>query len=462
VSIEYYRDLLRPHFEGRKFLLIGGPVVGFADIIASLRSLGAEPPLIIGSTMGTGLPPAEEDACWCSLEVHASDEMDALYRYEALLRNLPGEIRERVEQYDPERSARVLGTIVLGEVPEVAGRPRYGGRPLAWAALEDKVRVDALWEAAGIPHAPSAIVAAERSALLAAARELDRGLGTVWAGDARDGIHGGASATFWVESDQAAELAASRISRRCDRARVMPFLEGIPCSIHGIVFPESVSAFRPVELVILRRPGPNRLVYAGTATFWDPPDADRVAMREIARDVGGRLRDHAGFRGPFTVDGVMSEEGFLPTELNPRAGAGLQPIAAAIPELPFSLLAIAAQAGEPLDFRPEVLESLVVEAADARRGTGIRTFFTGEREQTEIHQLAEDSGRYRLARRGEASSAVLVTGPSNLGGFLAFSPHRESIARGPSVAPRAVDAFRVADENLGVGLGPLEPARSVR
>jgi len=30
------------------------------------------------------------------------------------------------------------------------------------------------------------------------------------------------------------------------------------------------------------------------------------------------------------------------------------------------------------------------------------------------------------------------------------------------VAPRVIDAFRVADQDLGVPLGPLEPARPVR
>jgi len=242
----------------------------------------------------------------------------------------------------------------------------------------------------------------------------------------------------------------------------MPFLEGIPCSIHGIVFPWIVTAFRPVELVTLRRPGPERLLYAGTATFWDPADSDREEMRALARRVGECLRKRVGFRGLFTVDGVMSEEGFLPTELNPRAGAGLQGMTAAIPALPFALLAIAAQAGEDLDFRPEVLESLVVEAADARRGAGVRTFFPGDRDRTEIHGLVEESGRYRLAKSDEARSASLVTGPSNQGGFLAFAPDPARIARGPSAAPRAIDAFRVADQDLGVGLGPLEPARSVR
>lgn len=242
----------------------------------------------------------------------------------------------------------------------------------------------------------------------------------------------------------------------------MPFLEGIPCSIHGIVFPETVTAFRPVELVTLRRPGPDRLLYAGTATFWDPADRDREVMRKVARRVGECLRNRVGFRGLFTVDGVMSEEGFLPTELNPRAGAGLQGMTTAIPELPFALLAIAVQAGEALDFRPEVLEPLVVEAADARRGGGIRTFFPGDRERTEIHGLVEESSRYRLAKGDEARSAILVTGPSNLGGFLAFAPSGDRISRGSSLAPRVIDAFRVADESLGVPLGPLEPAQPVR
>jgi hypothetical protein len=158
----------------------------------------------------------------------------------------------------------------------------------------------------------------------------------------------------------------------------------------------------------------------------------------------------------------MTEEGFLPTELNPRAGAGLRGITAALPELPFGPLTIAAQAGEALDYRPEELESLVVEAADAKRGGGGWTSFPGDREQTEIHGLLEKSGRYRLAKGGGATSASLIIGPSDHGGFLAFTPNRDRMDRGPSVAPRVIDAFRVADRDLGVPLGPLEPARSVR
>jgi hypothetical protein len=42
------------------------------------------------------------------------------------------------------------------------------------------------------------------------------------------------------------------MSARADRVRVMPFLEGIPCSIHGIVFAEHVAALQPLEMVTLR------------------------------------------------------------------------------------------------------------------------------------------------------------------------------------------------------------------
>ena len=69
---------------------------------------------------------------------------------------------------------------------------------------------------------------------------------------------------------------------RADRVRIMPFLEGIPCSIHGIVFETQVIAVRPVEMLTLRRPDVGILEYVGTATFYDPPDDIRRAMRSVA------------------------------------------------------------------------------------------------------------------------------------------------------------------------------------
>ncbi|MFL6250741.1 MAG: hypothetical protein ACJ75N_09480, partial [Actinomycetes bacterium] len=133
---------------------------------------------------------------------------------------------------------------------------------------------------------PSEVVAAEPEALRAAARRRDRGAGTAWAGDARQGFSGGAFCLRWIPDEQDAAEAAAFLAARCGQVRVMPFLEGIPSSIHGIVFPGAVATSRPVEMITLRRPGSTRLHHAGAATFWDPPDEDRAVMRDLARRVG--------------------------------------------------------------------------------------------------------------------------------------------------------------------------------
>ena len=107
----------------------------------------------------------------------------------------------------------------------------------------------------------------------------------------------------------------------CDRVRVLPFLDGVPCSIHGFVLPDGTAVFRPVEIAILR--GRDRtFTYGGLSTFWDPPSADRDEMRAVARRVGAHLRATQGYLGAFGIDGVLTVDGFRPTELNSRMSAG--------------------------------------------------------------------------------------------------------------------------------------------
>jgi hypothetical protein len=240
-----------------------------------------------------------------------------------------------------------------------------------------------------------------------------------------------------VRADGGAREAAAFLAARCDLARVMPFLEGVQCSIHGMVLPDGVAAFRPAEMVTLRPRGGNRLLYAGAATFWDPPAADREAMRALARRVGEGLRRRVGYRGAFTVDGVLAADGFLPTELNPRLGAALAMMTRG---RPLQLLNMAVVEGEPVGRSAAELEELVVGPADRARC----------------------GGACRLAGDGEPAAGTLVFGPSNVGGFLRLELDPARVPAGPPVAPLAVAAFALADERLGTGLGPLEPARPVR
>ncbi|MDQ3973363.1 MAG: hypothetical protein M3276_03345, partial [Actinomycetota bacterium] len=98
---------------------------------------------------------------------------------DAALADLPADARRALQRFDPDGCALVV-TSLFSQLEAVAGRRVLGARPQAWRRLEDKTLVDAVWDAAGVARVPSAVVPATRSHLLAAAADLDRGLGTVW------------------------------------------------------------------------------------------------------------------------------------------------------------------------------------------------------------------------------------------------------------------------------------------
>jgi hypothetical protein len=461
-------EQLRPVFAGRKVMLTGGPLAALTGTCRRMRELGAERPFVLATGVGTGEVPGADEAEWCVVELRAPDVLAEIRAAMKLLRLLPAEVADALDRWDPERRALVLSPM-FNELPEIAGRRVYGPRRPEWRRLEDKVVVDQLWDDLGVTRAPSAVVAAEPEALRAAAGRLDRGAGTAWAGDARQGFNGGAQLLRWVRGEEDAAEAARFLAERCDRARVMPFLEGIPCSIHGMVFPDGVAAFRPVEMVTLRRPGSTRLHYAGAATFWDPPDEDREVMRDLARRVGAGLRQRVGYRGAFTVDGVLAAEGFLPTELNPRLGAGLATMTRDLPDLPVSLLDRALIEGEPLALAADDLERQVLAAADRTRAGGAWTVTergpsppeNGAADATRELPVVFEGGACRPAD-GRPADGVLSFGPSGVGGFVRLGLDPARVPAGPPVAPLAVAAFALADERFGTGIGPLEPARAVR
>jgi hypothetical protein len=260
----------------------------------------------------------------------------------------------------------------------------------------------------------------------------------------------------------------------------MPCLEGIPCSIHGIVFPDHVVALRPVEMVVHRRPVAPRFRYAGCATWWDPPTEDRDEMRAIARRVGAQLRDEVDFRGAFTVDGVLSADGFLPTELNPRMGAGLNTMMTSISELPLQLVLDALVGEIALDLRPVELEATILAAADATRSGGTWTTVDAvdadaigdDGRRVALGTSGDDAGgdagnghatpTVRWAEPGERGAGTVVATSSPQRSFVRCLFDADALAAGPSIAPVAAAFWAFTDRELGTGVGLLEPARAVR
>jgi hypothetical protein len=457
-DLEYYRSLARAVVAGKKLIIAGGVLARSGPRATAFRELGAQRPFLLASGRGTGPQPTEDEAASFSLDVNASTLMDEIRETERRLTDLPEAALAALDAYDPDREALVLG-MAFSQAGELAGRRVIGARPAPWEALEDKVVVDELWDAAGVARARSDVVAAAPDALREAAVRLDRGDGTVWAGDASEGFNGGADYVRWVRRADDRPEAEAFFTAHCERVRVMPFLDGVPTSIHGFVHGGEIAVFRPVELLTLRTPT-NRFRYAGVATYWDPPPADRDQMRDVARRVGAELQRRVGYRGGFTVDGVLTSEGFRPTELNARFGAGMTPVTAGL-GLPLNLIQVLAVDEPSADLRPAELERIVLEYADASRGGGAYTLIPQRRTETQSHAVAERDGVFVHAT-DDVRVGDVVIGPASIGGLVSYQPDHAKVAVGPSFAPVVVRAFAFADEHLGTALGPLEAARPAR
>jgi hypothetical protein len=442
--------LVRGLVDGRKVILAGTLLAPGAIYVRHLRDLGAGPFLIVATGDGTGDLPTPHEADWVVHPVTAADTIDEFRQVERLMADPPPAIVEAVERFDPDHDALVFYP-PFATSRELCGRAAYGARRPEWVALEDKTTCE--------------IVEVDRNALLAAAARLDQGAGTVWSGDARDGFNGGGIFVRWIRSDPdpaAVDDAVARFAPACDHVRVAPFVEGIPCSVHGVVCPDGIAALRPVEMVNLRPPGASRLQYAGAGTWFDPPAADREQMRAAVRRLGALLQTDHGFAGTFTVDGIVGADGWVPTELNPRYGAGMGYASALYPDLAFGLLHQMVVEGDAPDVRATDIEALLLPAADDTRWGGgwsmIPTTFT----ETESVPVCFEGDRLRVTQPGEVSDGELMRGPNAVGGFVRLSLDPDRTPKGPSVAPRVVAALALADELWGAGIGPLEPARNVR
>jgi hypothetical protein len=409
--------------------------------------------------VGTGALPEGPDVEVLVLDVGRQPSATEQFRAEErLFAEPPPAALDAIARF--ARAPVVLGP-PFAAVQRFGPHPLFGARRPEWVEIEDKTVIDALFDEAGVPRPPSEVVAVAGAELDAAAARLDRGSGTVWSGDARDGFNGGTEFVRWVRDAASRRDALDLFAAKCERVRVAPFVEGIPCSIHGFVTNAGVAVLRPVELVTLRVDEPRGLRYAGAATYFDPPDELRAGMRAAAARVGARLRAAVGFRGPFTVDGICSREGWVATECNPRGGAGLGYVPVAAPELLFAFATRLATEGLLEDLDVRALEECVLDGADHRRWGGAWTATSAApTTNTTIGVTGGECG-YRAAASDADVDGTITFGPSPLGGFVRFEPAEGRLPRGPSFAPHGVAAFACADAALATGIGPVRAAQDV-
>ncbi|MCA9643148.1 MAG: hypothetical protein KC492_20765, partial [Myxococcales bacterium] len=289
---------------------------------------------------------------------------------------------------------------------------------------------------------------------------LDRGRGCVLTADNSRGWHGGASFTRWARSADDLPRLRDFFTGQADRVRLTPFIEGVPCSIHGVVFSDPakpVAVFRPAEMLVLRRAAGHaegEFLYASAATVWDPPDALREEMRRAARSVGELLRQRHDYRGAFTIDGVLDRDGFWPTELNPRFGAALMQMEKVL-GYPLLLLNFAVIAGDDRALDPVAIEAEVLKSADKERASGAGLPLLGSHEGRIGRVILREPG-VRFARDGETPDCTLELGPapSRARMHLSFDP--AALAPSAPLGPVLARTLEFLDSRYGLGLGKLE------
>jgi hypothetical protein len=445
-------------YAGRPVILGPGVLAGFAPYVGWLRELGRRT-LVVSTARGAG-PVPEPDECVVVEVVPPATAMitEELRALDRMIRTLPEPVVAAIEEFDPDRAGIWFTSPFVTTDEPVLGRPVTGGRPASFLALEDKMLADEIWAAADVPRAPYLIVPVDAHALAAATDRLAGPLGAVWSGDARDGFNGGGNYVRWVRDDDDLAAAHAFFAPRCDRVRVMPVLDGVPCSIHGFVLPDGTAALRPVEIVVLRRFERREFVYGGLSSYWDPPDTDRAEMRDVAHRVGNWLRAEHDYRGAFGIDGVLTADGFRPTELNTRLAAGAELLSVVDREL-FGLLQKHLVAGLDTGVTAADLEALVP-LMDAERtgrpvaiGQGVSLGTSAE------YDLHWDGTA--LTRAAEATGNTLVLADTPSGFFSRIYPC-DSLVPGDRLAPINAALMAFLDREYDAGFGPVEAAPDLR
>ena len=448
---------------GRPVVLGPGVLAAYTRTIRWLGVLGC-PVLVVATARGAGpLPrPEEYDAVHVAPPPTASitDEFRILDR---MTRSLPPDTVAAIEAFDPDRhGVWWCGPFVTSDEP-ILGRPVLGGRPRAFLALEDKLLAEEVWAAAGVAAAAYRVVPVEASALAAASEELATPQGVVWSGDARDGFNGGGNYVRWVRDADDRARAGAFFLPRCDRVRVMPFLEGVPCSVHGLVMPDGTAVLRPVEIATLRDEEHRRFVYGGLSSWWDPAPADREEMRGVARRVGEHLRAAYSYRGAFGVDGVLTADGFRPTELNTRMPAGLTTVGSVDLRL-LSLLLVDLLAGVDTGLSVAEVETLLPVLDEHREGHPLAVADGAPAAGPDEYDVAVSTGadgRLRMDRAAGSTGDRLVLADIPAGVFAKVDPCG-SLGPGDRLAPLNVALMDLLDREHGTAFGPLTAAPDVR
>jgi hypothetical protein len=209
---------------------------------------------------------------------------------------------------------------------------------------------------------------------------------------------------------------------------------------------------------MLRNVSERTFVYGGLGTSWDPPTADREEMRSMVRRVGAHLQSVHGYRGAFGIDGVLTAEGFRPTELNTRMSAGATTVAE-VDRRFFTFLQSNLVAGVDTGLTVADLEGLVPLMDAQRTGKAVAVAEGRKVGGDHSYPVTWDGTAFARSERDTGNTLAVADTPT---GFFAKVDPCVALGPGDRLAHVNIALLSFVDREYDARFGVLEAAPDLR
>ncbi|MGW4499113.1 hypothetical protein ACWENR_10925 [Micromonospora sp. NPDC004336] len=449
-------DAVASFYRGRRTVLVGRPLVAYGATVATLRSWGAEPPLVVADGRGQGNPPSGIDGVYL-VDLGAREPGALAAATQRLLDAPPEALVARLDRYDPEHRALLLcDSNITGT--EFAGRVLADGRSVCCAQWDRPARWSKFCAEVGLAQPRSALVPAAESPA-GVGDGLDLGFGVLCQLEPDADNSYPADATYLARTARDWQTIADVAAVGRSEVRLTPVLPGIHCGVPGFVLADGVVTLAPVAEIWLRDPSTARLRWAGCSTYLEVDPVAAQSARAVADRIGQYLRDRCGYRGAFHVTGVLAGRSFTPGGLTARLHAGHRLLSDMTPDLPWGLLHAAIRsAPESMVTSAQLQEELDAAVAGARRADiMLTTPVAGAAAGRTRWLTATPDGRPELAAGTDDSAACLVYGDYLGQGLVMLVPSPGLGVRGSTLTSFVARAFAISDDLWATGLADLEP-----
>ncbi len=326
-ALSFYKRLLADYTRDQRFLLLGGLKTwntGGTELIAkNLLNADEQKVLMVASqTDLQAVEPDFPDKFYVGVPVPQSNERDyfgQLATYFSAIHDHTRTIEKDLENFDPARTARIIAPAWLKD-SKILGRKVMGYRRQQWTDFEfDRIGFDHVFDTAIVPRAETVVTLPDQFDLASCLQTLDRGNGIVLIAD---GVSTGGGGLLFVKASDSPAFVKDWLDKKSiGQLKIVPKLSGPAFCTHGFVLKEGCPASRAFESLSLEKQVKGEIQWVGASTAINLSTDLQTQVHEYTEKIGNYLRQNLNYRGAFCLDGILTPEGPVFTEINTRMGA---------------------------------------------------------------------------------------------------------------------------------------------